>query len=353
MLSNLAVVASLLSVGSAHQNFHQFWVNDVSPGYQVSIRMPPSNNPVTDLTSNDLACNVNGNVVPSSVNTTAANEGDSIKVKWDSSSHPGPISHFLFGPVEDASQATGVGSWFKIDELSSENGTWANVIMGAQDMTYTFKLPTGLQTGEYLLRSEMLALHGSQTVGGGQFYIGCAQLKITGTGSGAFSPQIELPGAYKADDANILIPNFYNGFDISTYRAPGGPVATAGGSPGPVPASAPTSAPTPAPTSAPASALAAPSTPPPAVLPASTYPAVPMDSVPPVEPTPAASSAAPTSAGPKSACKPKTTSAAPSKKAACKPKTTSAAPSRKAACKAKTTPTTLMTATKSASASAL
>ncbi|KAH9211796.1 glycosyl hydrolase family 61-domain-containing protein, partial [Leptodontidium sp. 2 PMI_412] len=231
MLTNAAIVVSLLTAVSAHQNFHQFWVNDVSPGYQVSIRMPPSNSPVTDLTSNDLACNVNGNVVPSGVTTTAANEGDTIKVQWDSSSHPGPITHFLYGPVNDATMATGVGSWIKIDEFDSENGTWANEIMMAQDMTYSFKLPTGLTSGEYLLRSEMLALHGSQTIGGAQFYMGCAQLKITGTGSaGSCTPEIQIPGTYKPEDPNIYIPNVYNGFDISSYTAPGGAVAVCGGS---------------------------------------------------------------------------------------------------------------------------
>lgn len=103
--------------------------------------------------------------------TAAANEGDEIKVQWDSSSHPGPITHFLMGPVDNASTTTGVGSWFKIDEFDQTNGTWANVIMGEQNMTYTFKLPTGLASGDYLLRSEMLALHGSQTLGGGQLYV--------------------------------------------------------------------------------------------------------------------------------------------------------------------------------------
>lgn len=168
MLTNAAIIASLLTAVSAHQNFHQFWVNDVSPGVDTGIRMPPSNSPVTDVTSDDITCNVGGNTVPSGVITTEANEGDTIKVKWDSSTHPGPITHMLYGPVDDATMATGVGSWVKIDEFDSENGTWANEIMMAQDMTYSFKLPTGLASGEYLLRSEMLALHGAQTVGGAQ-----------------------------------------------------------------------------------------------------------------------------------------------------------------------------------------
>lgn len=229
MFSKALVATTLLSIASAHQNWHQLWINDETPGYQVGIRMPPSNSPVEDVKSNDIACNVGGSKVPSNVETVPANEGDTIKVQWDQSGHPGPITHMLFGPVDDASQETGVGAgWFKIDELDYVDGKWANEIMGANNMTREFKLPTGLASGEYLLRSEMLALHGAQTVGGAQFYIGCAQLKITGTGSGTCSPTISLPGAYDANDENIYIPNVYNGFDATGYKAPGGEIATCG-----------------------------------------------------------------------------------------------------------------------------
>jgi cellulase len=233
---------------------HELFVNDVSPGYQVGLRMPPSNSPVVDITSDDMACNVGGSKVPSGVKTIDAAEGDSIKVQWDNSGHPGPITHFLYGPVDDASQATGIGAgWFKIDEQNQVGGKWASEVMQAHNMTHEFKLPTGLASGEYLLRSEMLALHSSQTKEGAQFYIGCSQLKIKGTGSkGACGPTISIPGAYKADDANVYIPNYYNGFDASTYKAPGGPVATCGGSGNAAPAPA-----TPAKSSAAASSAVA------------------------------------------------------------------------------------------------
>ena len=99
--------------------------------------------------------------------------------------------------------------------------------MEAQNMTYTFKLPANLATGDYLLRSEMETLHAAQTLGTTQFYIGCAQLHITGPG-GSCSPQIQLPGAYKATDPDIYISNFYYGFEMSTFKAPGGAVATCG-----------------------------------------------------------------------------------------------------------------------------
>ncbi|KAK7757428.1 hypothetical protein SLS62_000442 [Diatrype stigma] len=234
MLRSIASASFLASAAittvSAHQNFHQFWVNDVSPGYQVGIRMPPSNNPVTDVTSNDIICNVDG-TDGTGVETVAASAGDTITVQWDQSTHPSPITHFLYGPVDSAAATSGVGAgWFKIDELDYEDGQWANEIMSAADMKRSFQLPANLASGEYLLRSEMLALHGAQEVNGAQFYIGCAQLKITGPG-GSCSPEISLPGAYGAEDPNIYIPNFYNGFDPTTYSAPGGEVASCGTKP--------------------------------------------------------------------------------------------------------------------------
>lgn len=84
------------------------------------MRRPPSNNPVTDVQSTDIRCNVNGlsasgtNPVPE---VCAVNAGDEItvcfqrpcpyisnsevnydiQVIWDTSSHPGPIQHFLYG----------------------------------------------------------------------------------------------------------------------------------------------------------------------------------------------------------------------------------------------------------------
>ncbi|RDW84507.1 hypothetical protein BP6252_02097 [Coleophoma cylindrospora] len=227
--SSAVIAASLATVVSAHQNFHQFWVDGVSPGYQVAIRMPPSNSPVTNVSSDDIACNVNGQNVPSGVSTATAAAGANFTVQWDSSSHPGPIQHFLFGPVTNASLATGVGSWVKIDEWDETNGTFASNIMEANGMTYSFNLPTNIANGDYLLRSEMLALHGSQTLGGGQFYIGCAQITITGGVDGeSCSPDIQLPGSYNESDPSIYIPDFYNGFNITTYTGPGGAVATCG-----------------------------------------------------------------------------------------------------------------------------
>ncbi|RYC54496.1 hypothetical protein CHU98_g11712 [Xylaria longipes] len=205
MLKPLVLTALVAGV-SAHQNFHQFWVNDVSPGYQVGIRMPPSNNPVTEQAARASKPSPRKQATRSKCSGTAPRT-------------PAPSRTCYTGPSTARAAASGIGAgWFKIDEEDYVDGKWANEIMEADDMTRTFKLPANLETGEYLLRSEMLALHGAQTLGG-------AQLSITGPG-GDCSPKISLPGTYQEDDVDIYIPNFYNGFDPTTYNAPGGDVAT-------------------------------------------------------------------------------------------------------------------------------
>lgn len=153
MLSNSLLLTTsllLLSTATAHQNLHQLWINDVTPGPATGIRMPPSNSPVEDVTSDNMACNV-PSTSSGAVTTIDAAAGDTVKVKWDQSGHPGPITHFL-KKVDDASSATGVGEgWFKVDEVDYVDGKWANEIMGQADMTHEFKLPAGLAGGEYLV----------------------------------------------------------------------------------------------------------------------------------------------------------------------------------------------------------
>ena len=51
---------------------------------------------------------------------------------------------------------------------------------------------------------EHIALHSASTSGGAQFYISCAQLKVTGGGS-ASPAGVSIPGVYKASDPGIMI----------------------------------------------------------------------------------------------------------------------------------------------------
>ncbi|EEB93302.1 hypothetical protein MPER_08065 [Moniliophthora perniciosa FA553] len=46
----------------------------------------------------------------------------------------------------------------------------------------TFTIPKNLPDGQYLLRAEHIALHSASSFGGAQFYLGCAQVEVTGGG---------------------------------------------------------------------------------------------------------------------------------------------------------------------------
>lgn len=54
----------------------------------------------------------------------------------------------------------------------------------------------------YLLRAELIALHGAANYPGAQLYMECAQLSVSGGGS-ANPPTVNFPGAYKGSDPGI------------------------------------------------------------------------------------------------------------------------------------------------------
>jgi hypothetical protein len=82
-------------------------------------------------------------------------------------------------------------------------------------------IPRCLQDGDYLLRAEHIALHSAGSAGGAQFYISCAQIKVSG-GTGSWSPRnrVAFPGAYRATDPGIMI-NIY--YPVPTSYTPAGP----------------------------------------------------------------------------------------------------------------------------------
>jgi hypothetical protein len=65
--------------------------------------------------------------------------------------------------------------------------------------SYTFTLPSCVANGDYLLRIEQLGIHNPWPAGIPQFYIGCAQIRVTGGGSG-LSPSVAIPGHVSASD---------------------------------------------------------------------------------------------------------------------------------------------------------
>nr|QHX39627.1 lytic polysaccharide monooxygenase 2 [Gelatoporia subvermispora] len=229
MFKKLAIVASLAASVAAHATFQELWVNGVDMG-SACVRMPLSNSPVTDVTSDDLACNVNA--TPSD-GVCSINPGDQVTVEMHQQpgdrscatqaiggDHYGPINIYL-AKVADATSAVGYEqSWFKVNEmgLPSDNPDyWATEVLNDNCGHYTFTVPEDIEPGNYLIRSEVIALHVASSVGGAQFYMSCFQVNVGGSGT-VLPSGVSFPGAYSATDPGILI-NIYQQLD--TYAIPG------------------------------------------------------------------------------------------------------------------------------------
>ncbi|KAJ7244942.1 glycoside hydrolase family 61 protein [Mycena rebaudengoi] len=218
------------------------WVNSITiggkayPGHSPFsnggasvIRQVTTNEPVLDPQGKDITCGP-GAYKPASL-VANAKAGDKILVDWAATSgnwfhDVGPMMTYLASCGSttcdkfDASKA----KWFKIQEQGQDaQGKWAQEkIMDGSPASVT--LPSTLAPGNYLLRSEIVALQNGMFPGKSEFYPSCAQLKVSGSGSGApaASELVSLPGAYKPTDAGIKV-DVYN--MKSAYRFPGPAVA--------------------------------------------------------------------------------------------------------------------------------
>ncbi|KAF7549760.1 hypothetical protein G7Z17_g6166 [Cylindrodendrum hubeiense] len=237
-------VASALAMAStvaAHAQVYGVWVNgvDQGDGRSAYIRSPANNNPVKDLTSADIVCNVNGGTPVADFVTAAA--GDELTFEWYhdnraddiiAASHKGPIITY----IAEYTETDGTGAlWTKIAEDGYDGSEWAVDKLIAAGGKADFTLPSGLAAGKYLIRQEIIALHESDTAynansaRGAQFYPSCIQFEITGSGSDVPDEAFDFNTGYTYSDPGILF-NLYGSF--TSYTIPGPDVWTGSGSSG-------------------------------------------------------------------------------------------------------------------------
>ena len=252
-----------------------------------------SNGPMNDVTDPDLRCNKGSFANAGKTKTMAVKAGDTVGFGINSVlGHPGPLFVYMSkSTTPNVTTYEGDGEWFKIYEngvktFATYNSalTWSN-----QDWTsFDFKIPAGIEDGEYLLRAEHIAIHGAGTLLGSQFYMSCAQISVSGGTGAKPSPVGTFPGICKCllqltsnlsdrvivdaqTDPGILFEPYWP--PVVNYSMPGLKVYPEGGSypdftadpslppaTAPLPATAggaPPTAPTPAPpvTSAPAAPI--------------------------------------------------------------------------------------------------
>jgi len=215
--STLAALATFLVGGvNAHYRFTSLIVNGVTTAeYQYVRQYTSYNSPVVSATVNDLRCNT-GAVANGATQTYTVASGATVGFKMDQPIyHAGPVSIYLGKAPSTALAWDGSGvNWFKIKEWGA---TFNPFTFTSQNLdTFTATIPTGVPAGEYLLRVEQIALH---VAGAPQWYISCAQLKITGSGSSNYA-KVSIPGTvYAASDPGLTV-NIYNPVPTS-YNVPG------------------------------------------------------------------------------------------------------------------------------------
>ncbi|RPD62199.1 hypothetical protein L226DRAFT_551726 [Lentinus tigrinus ALCF2SS1-7] len=275
--ASLLAAAALATSALAHSIFQEVYVNGVDQGHLTSIRVPDYDGPIMDVTSNDLICNGGINPYHQPISTTVINvpAGSQVTAEWhhtlsgadpsDSAdpidpSHKGPVMAYL-AKVDNATSLSVTGlKWFKIWEDGMDSSQkWGVDRLIANKGKVSFTIPNCIAAGQYLLRVELIALHGASSYPGAQFYMECAQLQITGGGS-TQPATVSFPGAYAGSDPGIKI-NIYQ--TLKSYTIPGPSVFSCDGSSAPAPTTtpaAPTSVPTtsvpPATTSSPAGSVA-------------------------------------------------------------------------------------------------
>ncbi|CAM1502344.1 Fc.00g043280.m01.CDS01 [Cosmosporella sp. VM-42] len=244
-LSSLLTIAASAVDVAAHGHVDWLIANGVAfRGYDApSFSWNPNIDPVVGWT---IAATDNGYVEPNSYENpdiichksakpgkghVAVQAGDKITLQWNTwpDSHKGPIIDYLAkcpGNCEDVDKTK--LNFFKISaagllDMSLQSGRWADDVLLANGFQWTVQIPAQLEAGNYVLRHEIIALHGAGQPNGAQNYPQCFNLQVTGGGS--LAPDgVEGIKLYKSSDPGILF-NLYT--TPLSYQVPG-PTQVAG-----------------------------------------------------------------------------------------------------------------------------
>jgi hypothetical protein len=230
-----SLAAALLAAPMVHGHyiFSQLLVNGAAQGGDYDYIRKNTNSYEPSFTSDvinseDLRCNKGASAAASK--TFDVKAGDEIGAKLSFNEfieHPGPAMIYMSKAPGSIDSYTGDGDWFKVWESGPENGP-ANVDTSWgtwQKESISFTIPADLPDGEYLTRFEHVAIHENH-VGKSQFYMECAQLSVTGGGSGTPGPTAKIPGMYTAEDPAFTY-SIWDGTDPG-YTMPGPAVWTSG-----------------------------------------------------------------------------------------------------------------------------
>lgn len=233
MLSGSLIALCFAALATAHGGVIGYTLTgEYYPGFsayntpvgQTTIqRQWATYNPITDAMDPNLACNTPGTTVNPQLTATVP-AGSEVTAYWNNPwPHAiGPMMVYMANCGGDCTAADPSSlNWFKIDQVGLLSGTvadgqWGAGEMIAQNSSWTSTIPAATPNGNYMIRHETLAIH---TANQPQFYMECAQLTITGGGSGSPGPTVKFPGGYDPNDPSIDIDVYSS--TATSYTVPG------------------------------------------------------------------------------------------------------------------------------------
>ncbi|KAL1654101.1 hypothetical protein SLS61_003507 [Didymella pomorum] len=230
------ILALVTTLTRAHYNFERLIVNGQTTGpYEYVRALGPmvGNGPFYDVKHSDIRCNNGSFAAASKTKTYPVKAGDTVGFTVrDVLGHPGPLFAYMSkSTVANVSAYQGEGDWFKIYEMGVK--TYANYSLAMTWLSdgwtkFDFKIPKDIENGQYLLRAEHIAVHaaGGPDGAGAQFYIGCAQIEVSGATGKKPSPVGKFPDSSR--DPGIYFSPYWP--PIVNYTMPGLKVYPEGGS---------------------------------------------------------------------------------------------------------------------------
>ena len=160
--------------------------------------------------------------------------GTTLRVKWWQGSgwpvsHHGPVIDYIAPYNDDPTQLKFVKiaqrGW--INDSTYDEGFWASDELIADDNSWNIKIPTGLKAGQYVVRTEIIALHiadrgtGAYSPDGAEFYPQCISVQVTGTGTKTITGGVDARTFYRGDEPGLMIGNLHTTPNHADYVIPG------------------------------------------------------------------------------------------------------------------------------------
>ncbi|KAK0742164.1 glycosyl hydrolase family 61-domain-containing protein [Apiosordaria backusii] len=241
ILFTAGLATTFASLATAHTVLTTVFVNGVNQGDGTCIRMSTNPDratfPIEGINSPNMACGLEGaNPVAFTCPAPAGSTLTFAFREWADEptkgagpidpSHIGSIAIYLKQVSNISTSSPSGGGWFKIYSSGYDSGSkeWSARKLIADKGLLSFSLPSGLPTGYYLARSEILAIH-DVSGSGPQFFVNCAQLFVSGSTSGSLSipsdKSVSIPGYLSSSDPGLTYNIYESNPDSKPYTIVG------------------------------------------------------------------------------------------------------------------------------------